>query len=541
MSAATGSVPAPARAAGGAARAPAWWPLAALVALAAALRLGTLGAQSLWYDEAFTPLHVLHPSLWDTLRSVSRTENSPPLWYAIEWLDYRLLGTSEYALRLPSALAGIALVPVAWAICRELVRERGAAIACAALVAVGPLFQWYSQEARVYGLFTLTVGVAVLAFARVLREPTRRRWAAFAAAGALALLTHYFAVFVLAGMGIWLLGDPRTRRACLPALAALAAVALALLPLILAQGARNTQWIGHWALKERIEDIPGYYLTGYSGGRVGHSIEALVGLPLFGAAVVGLWRLARARRDDGAGEGDGASRGGQAGGESAPTACTATGSPAAERARAVWAMLTVSAAGVLIPLALALVGLDYMAPRNLVGAMVPVSALIALLGTWPGRDPIGPLLLSVGGALLLGVSLAVAADAKYQRGDWRGVVRDLPRARAGERAFVVNQLGSAPLRYYEPGLAQMPASATVGVREVVLAGEEPLRASAGRPPAPGFRLAGKLDFHGLVAYRFVAAAAQVLSERSLRRRSISFEHSIVLAPAGLLGDGRAAR
>src|SRR5271169_926145 len=102
------------------ARLPRWWPLAALTLLAAALRLSTLDLQSFWYDEAFTPVHVLHASLAATLRSVVHTENSPPLWYVLEWADARVLGTGEVALRLPSALAGIATVPVAWAIGREL-------------------------------------------------------------------------------------------------------------------------------------------------------------------------------------------------------------------------------------------------------------------------------------------------------------------------------------------------------------------------------------------------------------------------------------
>ena len=75
----------------------------------------------------------------------------------LAWADSRVLGTGEIALRLPSALAGIATVPVAWAIGRELAGRR-AAIVCAALVAVNPLFVWYSQEARAYELFVLMVG-----------------------------------------------------------------------------------------------------------------------------------------------------------------------------------------------------------------------------------------------------------------------------------------------------------------------------------------------------------------------------------------------
>ncbi len=155
-------------------RLPRWWPLAALTLLAAVLRLSTLDLQSFWYDEAFTPVHVLHPSLWATLRSVVHTENTPPLWYVLAWADSRVLGTGEVALRLPSALAGIATVPVAWAIGTELEGPptRRAAAVCAALVAVNPLFVWYSQEARAYGLFVLMAALAMLCFLRAEREPT---------------------------------------------------------------------------------------------------------------------------------------------------------------------------------------------------------------------------------------------------------------------------------------------------------------------------------------------------------------------------------
>ncbi len=175
--------------------------------LAAALRFSTLDLQSFWYDEAFTPVRVLHPSLWATLRSVVHTENTPPLWYLIAWADARVFGTSELALRWPSALAGTLTVPVAWAIGRELTGRRATAIATAALVAVNPLLVWYSQEARAYGLFVFTASLAMLCFLRARARPTTARLAAFAATGALALLTHYFAVFELIPMAAMLLWD----------------------------------------------------------------------------------------------------------------------------------------------------------------------------------------------------------------------------------------------------------------------------------------------------------------------------------------------
>ncbi len=59
--------------------------------------------------------------------------------------------------------------PVAWAIGRELTGRRATAIAAAAFVAVNPLFVWYSQEARAYGLFVLMSALAMLCFLRAQR------------------------------------------------------------------------------------------------------------------------------------------------------------------------------------------------------------------------------------------------------------------------------------------------------------------------------------------------------------------------------------
>ena len=83
---------------------------------------------------------------------------------------------------------------------------------------MNPLFVWYSQEARAYALFVL-LALAMLCFLRAEQEPTPRRMAAFAVSGALALLTHYFAVFLLVPMVLWLRSAqiagatlPRSRR-----------------------------------------------------------------------------------------------------------------------------------------------------------------------------------------------------------------------------------------------------------------------------------------------------------------------------------------
>jgi mannosyltransferase len=471
----------------------AWWALAGLVVLAAALRLSTLGRQSLWYDEAFTPVHTLHPSLTATLSAVAHTENSPPLWYLLEWAVSRVFGTGAIALRSLSALAGVASVVVGWGIGRELAGRR-AAFATAALIAVNPLFVWYSQEARAYGLYTLMAALAVLCFLRALREPTPGRLTAFAVSGALALLTHYFAVFLLAPMCLWLVLEHRAhRRVTLAAVAAVGAVGVALLPLISAQGGRGTQWIGRWPLGERLEAIPQYYLTGESGAPLGHGVELLIALPVLGGLFFGLWRgLTRLEE------------------------------------RQALIVLVLSACGVLIPVALVIFGLDYLAPRNLVAAMIPLTALLALVIAAQRTGSVGVALAGVVALAFLAMSIDVNLSPRLQRGDWRGVAKVLRGTPANDRVITTVELGAAPLEYYLPPLHNLARGGTVTVSEIDETGYAPLRASADSPPAPGFHLLSRDDVNGLIVYRFLSTSPRKVSEAALRRHVITEAHPEVL-------------
>jgi 4-amino-4-deoxy-L-arabinose transferase-like glycosyltransferase len=529
-------------------RVPAWWPLAALVVLAAILRLATLDEQSFWYDEAFTPVHVLHNGLGATLRAVLHSENTPPLWYVIAWLDVRVLGDGALALRLPSALAGVLTVPVVWAIGEQLagppIEDRPAigrrvALIGAAIVAVNPLLVWYSQEARAYGLFVLFSALAMLCFVRAAREPTSGRFAAFALSGSLALLTHYFAVFLLLGMVLWLLREPRLRRPALPAIGALALVGCALLPLISTQGGHGTQWIGRWALSSRLQAIPQYYLTGYSGSPLGHGVELLVALPILAGAGLGARRLfggasssrEPARVDDVHAAPDDA----HAARENAGSAAE----PDARLREGALIALLITACGVLLPIVLAVFGADYLAPRNLVGAMVPLSVLLAILlaaadtaglgrGSARGaRTPIGLALAAPIVAAFLLLTVDVDLSPRLQRGNWRGLARVLAQG-TRPRVITTVELGAAPLEYYLPPLRNLARAASVAVREIDETGYAPLRRSAGRSPALGFHLLDRRDVNGLIVYRFVSPIPRLVPESALRRHVITLAHPEVL-------------
>ncbi len=483
---------------------PNWWPLAAIVLLAAILRLSTLGAQSFWYDEAFTPVHVLRAGLGATLHNVVHTENTPPLWYVLEWALARVLGSGVVALRLLSALAGIATVAVAWTIGRELAGRR-VAILTAMLVAVNPLFVWYSQEARAYGLFVLCAALALLCFLRALRAPSARRLVAFALTASLALLTHYFAVFLLIPMVVWLVcgtvaaasdgerssrertANPKNLMRVLCAVTLPVLVGAALVPLALAQGGHGTQWIGEWALGSRLEAIPQYYLTGYTGSALGHGIELFVLIVILAGFVWGLW-------------------------------CTLT--PREERGALI--ALLVTACGVLIPIALAFLGADYLAPRNLVAAMVPLSALLAIVIAAQRSGRLGIAFAALLALSFLVLTVDVALSPRLQRGDWSGVAKLLREAQPAHVITTV-ELGSAPLEYYLPSLQGLPSDRSVRVTEIDETGYAPLRRFAEAPPAPGFQLLERRDIHGLIVYRFTSSTPVTISEKLLREHVITPE------------------
>jgi hypothetical protein len=295
-------------------------------------------------------------------------------------------------------------------------------------------------------------------------------------------------------------------RALAPAIAALVLVGLALTPLISAQGGHGTQWIGQWALSSRLQAIPQYYLTDYYGAALGHGIELLVALPILAGLGLGLWRVL---------------------------------TPSEERGALI--ALAVAAGGILIPLALVAFGADYLAPRNLVAAMIPLTALIAVIVPSQRAGRAGIALAATIAVAFLAISVDVAFSPRLQRGDWRGLARVLRVQPSGgsttgavaadRRAITTVELGAAPLEYYIHGLRNLPAGRSVNVSEIDETGYSPLRASAGTPPAPGFHLLDRRDVHGLIVYRFVSATPRSVSEATLRRYVITEAHPEVLVAA----------
>jgi hypothetical protein len=254
---------------------------------------------------------------------------------------------------------------------------------------------------------------------------------------------------------------PATRRVALPALLCVAATAAALLPLALHQrGLDLATFIADESLALRVAQAGKGFLLGFDSP-LEIALTVVAGVIAAAGAAAGL-RLARRTERSGL----------QAAG-------------------------AVGAAAVVIPLILALAGVDYFDTRNLLAAWLPLMVVVAagLVAHRLGRAGVG-VLCAAGIASIAGVALEPA----WQRDDWRGIAETVGPAEPTRVLVVQPSSGRRPLAIYLEGLSDLPEDGKE-VREI--ASVHPVRrgdpegAHPGPPPRPepplqsGFEPAGR--------------------------------------------------
>lgn len=133
--------------------------LPVILVLAAALRLTLMNA-SLWYDEAFAA-QMASLSLGN-LSTAIMGDVHPAGFYLLQWGVTRLLGDSAFVLRLPSLVAGIALVWLMHRLTRSLTKDRAVAQLATILTAVLPAMIYYSTEARYPALLACLIIASII-------------------------------------------------------------------------------------------------------------------------------------------------------------------------------------------------------------------------------------------------------------------------------------------------------------------------------------------------------------------------------------------
>ncbi len=460
------------------ARSRTFWIVAGLTMLAALLRFATLGVQSYHHDEVVTASRILRGSFGHAMDAVGFSESAPPLYYALAWIWTQFTGTGEFGLRSISALAGVATVPVVYLIAAEL-RGRRAGLMAAALVAVNPMLLWYSQEARAYALLALLCAVSLLYCVRALRYGRRRDLTIWGIVSALALATHYFAIFPILAEIVLL--ARRRGRDSLAGLWIIAVAGLLLAPLAIHQmSIGHAEWIGTFSLGHRLWETAATFVTGETGDIIGQPERpAIAFVPL--ALCLGAFALlaARADRDE-------------------------------RRAAALPLVVGVVAVGVPVALALLSSSKDYVLARNVLPALIPLLIAIAIALTLPAARRLGAILAAALLAYSLGFCIWVSFSPEFQRPNWDAVASRLgePAGAAGDRHLDPGRGAAAPL----PLDRGVPDQA---LRKISLARPRSRLRLPGQRPAPG-----------------PAAARPGLSRKRPRRRRLALHPPLRAAGPG---------
>ncbi len=172
--------------------------------LAYVLRTLTLDGQSLWRDE----VDAIRFSSWplqELLGGLFRVGHNGPLFFLLLRPWRALVGDSEFAIRYPSVLAGVLIIPLGYILSRQFGLHRRVAIIFGLLLATSPYLVWYGQEAKMYTLLLALTTLGMIAYLKALdskpflwgQNKSHRWWVVFVIATTLSFYTHILSPLIL--------------------------------------------------------------------------------------------------------------------------------------------------------------------------------------------------------------------------------------------------------------------------------------------------------------------------------------------------------
>ncbi len=261
----------------------------AVLAVALVLRFWT--RSDLWLDEALTvniakqPLHEIPSYL--------RRDGAPPLFYVLLHFWIRLFGQSDLAVRSLPGIIGVVTLPLAW-LAGKRAGGRTTAWAALLLLATSPFAVRYDTETRMYALVALLTVLGYLALGRTLDRPRPGNLVAVAVVTGLLLYTHYWSLYLVGTVMLWLAwqawrGRAEWRSGARAALAAGVVGCLTFLPWVptfLYQSHHTgTPWATPANFSAMVNAIANFAGGASNQGRLlGLLFFALAGLALFGTA-----------------------------------------------------------------------------------------------------------------------------------------------------------------------------------------------------------------------------------------------------------------
>lgn len=215
----------------------AWW-----------LRVHNLNQPDYWSDEAYSLYHLRSGTLSGLFQSLSRNEETPPVYF-LALVAWTVTGRTEFYVRALSALLGTVAVAGVIRLGRTL-GEINMGCVAGGLLATSYLAVILSRQARAYALgMVLVVAVIALTF-KLIAENKWRHVGLWVLASALCISTNYLTGVIVAASWLSVLVFGRLSTQNIKRLTVMAAgvslVGLGLLPLLLAQtawSAPTLMWI----------------------------------------------------------------------------------------------------------------------------------------------------------------------------------------------------------------------------------------------------------------------------------------------------------
>jgi hypothetical protein len=162
----------------------------------------------LWFDEMITFYLARLPSIGEMFRVMAPADGSPPLYHLLARVSMRVLGDTEFAVRLPSMLAFAGALLAIFFFIR---RRRGAVFALFGMLALATSeIAFYGHEARPYALMLGFTGLAMVSWQAAGEESGWRIFplAGVAAGVAGAVASHHLGVL---NVGVPLLSGEAVR------------------------------------------------------------------------------------------------------------------------------------------------------------------------------------------------------------------------------------------------------------------------------------------------------------------------------------------
>lgn len=234
-----------------------------LTLLAFGWRMARLDFQSLWRDEV-DAIYFAVRDLSETLSMFVQAAQNGPLYFLSLRPWFAIVGSSEFALRFPSAAAGTLSVLLVWHVGRQLLPSApdrqmparttwmNAAALGALLFALNPYQIWYGQEGKMYATNTALALLASWLWLRSVDVGGWRTWLAYLVVVSAAMYVHLLMVLLIPLHMLWfVIAWPQARRHWRGYALALAGLTLPYLPMV--------WW--HWTMLTSPDKLSGFNFT----------------------------------------------------------------------------------------------------------------------------------------------------------------------------------------------------------------------------------------------------------------------------------------